>query len=196
MPYYMDLHVVPGLTPKMMAEGHRADLKVQAEFNCKCITYWLDADRGRAFCLAEAPDKDALRKTHLKSLGVEPIKIIQVDKEVVKSFLGRIKDPEIYHSEAFNDLKIFNDPSFRIVMACETEISKVLDYRFGKSKADKLRIAYKNIVQSELKANDGRAVKGEEFLVSFRSVFQAVECAFSIRNKFCLLYTSPSPRDS
>lgn len=179
----MDLHVVPGLTPEMVAQGHAADLKVQDEFNCKCITYWVDVERGRAFCLAEAPTKEDLRKTHLKALGVAPIEIIEVDDKVVNMFLGRLKDPETYLIDGLTGLKIFNDPAFRIVLVCTRENTKLLEYKYGKPNTKRWLKDYKTCVRDLSEIHGGREIRSEEFVLSFRTVFKAVECALDIQKQ-------------
>src|SRR5688572_28725454 len=115
MPLYMDMHIVPGVKSKDVAEAHRKDLIHQDEFGCNCITYWIDEDRETIFCLIDAPDRDAVKEMHHKAHGLVPNKIIEVSSSIVKSFLGRIYDPD----DAVimeNGLKVFTDPSFRLLM--------------------------------------------------------------------------------
>lgn len=179
----MDLHVVPGITPRMMAEGHRRDLEVQNEFNCQCITYWLDEDLGRAFCLAHAPDKESLRSTHLKAHGVEPLEIIEVTEDLVASFLGRTKDPDTYYTDGNTNLKIFNDPAFRIILVTETDHFRLLELRMGKEKSrNHIALAHSKI-DNAIKEKDGSRVRGEEFIASFKSVFRAIDCALKIQKE-------------
>jgi hypothetical protein len=55
----MDLHIVPGVTARQVAEAHLLDVKIQDHFLCKAMTYWLGEDKGRVFCLIEAPDRES-----------------------------------------------------------------------------------------------------------------------------------------
>ncbi len=186
MPYYMDLHVVPGATAEAVAKAHREDLKAQEDFNCKCITYWVDVDRGRAFCLIDAPNKEAIDNLHLKTLGVKPVEIVRVYKKTVQAFLGRVKDPENqqhYYDRHYTDLKIFDDPAFRIVMVTKTVNDRLLQLAYGKKQAKHLIQLYRKTVRDQLKKHEGREVRGEEFLASFKSVFQAIQCALSIQKQ-------------
>lgn len=114
-PIYMDLHIVPGITAKDAAEAHREDIKIQDDYGCRCMTYWVDEDRDSAFCLIDAPDKEAVRKMHDRAHGLIPHEIIQVNSNVVDAFLGRIQDPETFDELASPDIKVFNDPAFRII---------------------------------------------------------------------------------
>ncbi|MGB5821245.1 MAG: nickel-binding protein [Saonia sp.] len=183
MPYFMDLHVVPGITPEMVAAAHKEDIRVQDEFGCRCATYWVDVERERAFCLIEAPNREAINKMHRKSLGVEPLEVIEVSEAAVTSFLGRIKDPDTFYTEGKSDLKIFNDPAFRIILVTDSYHNRLLELKLGKIEAKKLLSEYRSTIKSAIKNSKGKEVKGEEFVVSFTSVFKAVECALSIKNK-------------
>src|SRR5580765_338384 len=110
MPIYMDVHLVPGVQAKNVAEAHRQDMLHQEEFACKCMTYWIDEKRESIFCLIEAPDKDAVEEMHAKAHGLIPNRIIEVSSKVVESFLGRIFDPP--EAKLSDDgLKVFSDPS-------------------------------------------------------------------------------------
>ena len=60
MPIYMDVHIVPGVKARNVAEAHRKDLLHQQEFGCNCMTYWIDEGRESIFCLIEAPNKEAV----------------------------------------------------------------------------------------------------------------------------------------
>ena len=58
------------------------------------MTYWIDEERENIFCLIDAPDKEAVEEMHRKAHGLIPNKIIEVNSTLVKSFLGRIYDPD------------------------------------------------------------------------------------------------------
>ena len=94
MPIYMDIHNVPGVKAKNVAEAHQKDLIHQDEFGCKSMTYWIDEERENVFCLIDAPNKAAVKEMHKQAHGLIPHKIIEVDSSLVSSFLGRIYDPE------------------------------------------------------------------------------------------------------
>ena len=69
MPIYMDVHIVPGVKSKDVAEAHRRDLLHQDEYGCKCMTYWIDEGRESIFCLIDAPTKGAVEEMHGKRTG-------------------------------------------------------------------------------------------------------------------------------
>src|SRR3989304_1647222 len=93
MPIYMDRHDIKGTTASEVAEAHQKDLKIQDKYGCKALTYWFDEANGTTFCLIQAPRKQAVAKMHYEAHGHVPNKIIEVDPEAVKAFLGRIEDP-------------------------------------------------------------------------------------------------------
>jgi hypothetical protein len=118
MPIYMDRHdVSETVTAENVAQLHKEDLKIEHLFGCRGITYWFDDKRKTAFCLVEAPNKEAVLNMHNHAHGEVPHKIIEVNEAIVESFLGRIEDP----IKAQNtDLNIINDPAFRVIMVIET----------------------------------------------------------------------------
>src|SRR5262245_9599373 len=115
----MDVHIVPGVKAKDVAEAHRLDLLHQEAHACKCMTYWIDETRESIFCLIEAPTKDAVVEMHNKAHGLVPNKVIEVDPSLVESFLGRIYDPENATTNE-DGLKVFADPSLRILLVTKT----------------------------------------------------------------------------
>lgn len=183
MPIYMDRHIVPGIEAKHAAQAHREDLKIQDEYGCRCMTYWVDEERGSAFCLIDAPNEESVRKMHTRAHGLVPHEIVQVNSNVVEAFLGRIADPDGYYDSDDPDLKIFNDPAFRIILVSQTQDSRLLRHNHGYDNANRLSSLYADIVQKQLQAHEGRQVeqKGEAFVASFVSVTQAVNCAQAIK---------------
>lgn len=183
MPIYMDLHIAPGISAKDAAEAHREDLKIQDEYGCRCMTYWVDEERGSAFCLIDAPNKQAVREMHDRAHGLIPHEIIQVNSNVVEAFLGRIQDPETFHQLNKGDLKIFNDPAFRVIMVNQIEDVRLLKHKMGPEKTKQLLSLYHDTVTIELAKFEGREVEleGPDFVASFVSVSQAVQCALALQ---------------
>lgn len=183
MPIYMDSHIVPGIEAKHAAEAHKKDLGIQNQFGCRNMTYWVDEDRGRVFCLIDAPNEEAVRDMHNHSHGQVPHEIIPVNGKVVEAFLGRIADPETYFDPGEPGLQIFNDPAFRIILVSETKDIRLMQHELGKDKASKLITIYHEIMRTSLQKYEGREVEleGEGFIGSFVSVTQAVNCAEAIQ---------------
>jgi AraC-like DNA-binding protein len=182
MPIYMDVHNVPGVKAKDVAEAHSKDLLHQVEHGCKCMTYWIDEERENIFCLIEAPNKGAVEEMHSKAHGLIPNKIIEVDSTLVASFLGRIYDPEA--AEISDEgLKIFSDPSFRILLVTKTTDPNLLRYRLGIEKASDLLENHNNIIRKNLLQHVGceAEYEGSDFIISFSSAAKAVSCALAIQ---------------
>lgn len=182
MPIFMDRHIVPGIEAQNAAEAHREDLRIQDKFGCRCMTYWVDEERGSAFCLIDGPDEESVKKMHDMAHGLIPHEIIQVNSNVVEAFLGRIHDPEGYYG-IDRDLKIFNDPAFRIILVSKTKDTRLLQQELGKEKASKLVAIYHEKMRTALQKYEGREVELERegFIASFVSVTQAVKCAVSVQ---------------
>lgn len=180
MPIYMDRHDVSAeVTAEIVAQLHQADLKIQDDYNCKGITYWFDDGRKTAFCLVEAPNKEALQEMHNHAHGQVPHRIIEVDHSVVESFLGRIEDPVKAQKTALN---IINDPAFRTIMVITTKPLHLLE----PSKNQKTHHKKITTTIQELLSNyKGRIVKQRlySYLGAFDSVTQALSCALEIQNK-------------
>jgi AraC-like DNA-binding protein len=178
----MDVHVVPGVKARDVAEAHTMDLLHQEEYGCKCMTYWIDEQRESIFCLIEAPEKDAVAEMHRKAHGLVPGKIIEVSSKVVESFLGRIYDPE--EAEITKDgLKVFSDPALRILLVTKTTDPVLLQHRLGKEKANELLSQKNNIIRKNAAHFGGSEVEhgGSGFIISFASAAKAISCALAIQ---------------
>ncbi|MES2431732.1 MAG: nickel-binding protein [Bacteroidota bacterium] len=183
MPIYMDVHILPGVKAKEVAEAHLKDLMVQNEHVCKCMTYWVDEKRGNVFCLIEAPTKEAVSVMHNEAHGLIPNKVIEVDSSLVESFLGRINDPE----DAVTDdgLKVFSDASFRILLVTGGIDPVLLQHQLGKEKANQLLNEQNKIIREELAIVGAREVEhvGNGLIGSFTSLTKAITCALNIQKK-------------
>lgn len=179
MPIYMDRHDVSAdVTAEIVAQLHQEDLKIQDKFNCKGITYWFDDGRKTAFCLVEAPNKEAIQEMHDHAHGQVPHRIIEVDDTVVESFLGRIEDPVKAQNTALN---IINDPAFKTIVLIKAKPLGFLE------QAKFQNTHYQNLtasIQTSLNRYKGRMVKQRLYycLAAFDSVTQAVLCALEIQN--------------
>jgi AraC-like DNA-binding protein len=177
----MDVHIVPGVRATDVAEAHRKDLLHQEEYECKCMTYWIDEHRETIFCLIEAPNKQAVEEMHCKAHGLIPNKIIEVSDALVESFLGRIYDPTDAQTSG-DGLKIFSDPSFRILLITKVTDPVLLQYKFGNEVVDKLLDLHNQLIRKNILLHGGREVEqeGSGFIISFSSASKAASCALSI----------------
>ncbi len=182
MPIYMDVHIVPGVKAKDVAEAHSKDLLHQHGYGWNCMTYWRDEERQTIFCLIDAPNKDAVKELHSKAHGLVPNKVIEVSSSVVQSFLGRIYDPEdaIASDEG---LKVFADPSFRTLLMTKLNDPVLLQHQHGFEKANELINRHNDIIRKNISLHQGGEVEhgGEGFIISFASASKAVACALAIQ---------------
>lgn len=182
MPIYMDRHDIPhGITASHVAEMHQEDLKVQHLYGCKGMTYWCDDNRRTAFCLIEAPNKEALQNMHNHAHGDVPHSIIEVDQNIVESFLGRIEDPE---SDENSELPVIDETAFRFIMV--TSI-RSLSLKNGTSEYQKNGLRnFNGSITQMINEFEGRVVqrKRDCFLASFTSVSKAVLCALEVQVRF------------
>lgn len=175
MPIYMDRHdVAEEVTAEIVAALHKEDLLIQRQYCCKGLTYWYDDIRKTAFCLVEAPNKEAITEMHARAHGEVPNTIIEVDASIVESFLGRIEDPA---KSQKTELNIVNDPAFRILVVLqlfENELTTVPN--------NKLFILIKTITEK----NEGRLIKNSSnyLLISFTSTTKAIDASLAIKKVF------------
>ncbi|NND51336.1 MAG: DUF4242 domain-containing protein, partial [Flavobacteriaceae bacterium] len=186
MPIYMDRHDLPGVTLSDAAKAHEKDLEYQHEYNCKAMTYWVDEERENAFCLIQAPSKQAVRDLHNRAHGLIPHEIIEVNSNLVKSFLGRIHDPEPLDD---SQLTLVSDSAFRALMVIET--SNYIE-RIESNQFDLFYQKFHNSLNKSIKKFNGRVVllKSNSYLVSFKSVTNAVLCALKIQRN--IKYITPN----
>lgn len=79
MPLFLDIHhLVEGVNAEEIEEAHRKDLEVQQKYGVKYLKYWYDVTTGRAFCLVEAPNKEAAIAVHREAHGMVADEIIEV----------------------------------------------------------------------------------------------------------------------
>jgi hypothetical protein len=80
MPMFMDVHesLPEGATADDVASAHAADLKVQDRYGVRYVSYWVDAEDGKAFCLVEAPDAETAHTVHREAHGLVADRIFPV----------------------------------------------------------------------------------------------------------------------
>jgi AraC-like DNA-binding protein len=179
MPIFMDRHDIPAnITAEHVAEMHKLDLKIEHLFDCRGITYWCDDKKHNAFCLIEAPNREAIQKMHDHAHGEFPHSIIEVDEKLVASFLGRIDDPKGSND---SELLVIDDSAFRVIMVIETN-----NY-LNRIEANQLSVFtqkfHKSVVKS-IKKFSGNVVKQDDcsYLVSFTTISDAISCALKIQS--------------
>lgn len=181
----MDVHIVPGVKAQAVAEAHNKDLFHQHEHGCTCMTYWIDEQRDSIFCLIEAPSKEAVVNLHNQAHGLTPNKVIEVDANLVETFLGRIYDPA---DAKVNDegLKVFAEPSFRIMVVTQIKDPVLLKNQLGTAKTEQLLSSYNDMIRQHIRRFGARETEhaGSEFIISCSSASGAVACALDLLFQF------------
>jgi len=81
MPLYMDIHSFDdGVTADDVAKAHMADLQMQSEHEVRYLRYWVDEQRGKVFCLVEAPSAAAAETVHREAHGLVADEIHEVQE--------------------------------------------------------------------------------------------------------------------
>ena len=81
MPLYMDVHSLDGaVTFEDVGKAHEADLQTQGSYDVSYLRYWVAGQRGKIFCLVEAPNADAATTVHRKAHGLVAEEIYEVQE--------------------------------------------------------------------------------------------------------------------
>jgi Nickel responsive protein SCO4226-like len=85
MAKFMDVHSgFVGVTAQQLKEAHERDLAIEADEGVHFEHVWLDAERGRAFCLATGPTREAVMRVHERS-GHPTHEVYELQVEVGES---------------------------------------------------------------------------------------------------------------
>jgi class 3 adenylate cyclase len=175
MPWYLDRHDVPGVTPDQLATAHMQDLEVQDRYRVRYVTYWFDPSAGSVFCLAEGPSKEAVNAVHRDSHGLTASVIIEVEQGSTEAFLGPLPvhppgDPYVA-------------PGVRAVLFTDICNSTEMTQRLGDAASMTIVRDHDTFVRSALDGHGGREVKhtGDGIMASFSSVTSSVGAALAIQ---------------
>jgi Protein of unknown function (DUF4242) len=81
MPLYIDIHSFDdGVAADDVAQAHTADLQTQGKHEVRYLRYWVDEQRGKVFCLVEAPSAAAAQAVHREAHGLIADGIYQVQE--------------------------------------------------------------------------------------------------------------------
>lgn len=177
MPLYLDRHALEGATAEDVALAHVRDLDVQDRYGARYLSYWFDYDRQAAFCLVDAPTKEAAEEVHREAHGMLASQIIEVEPRQIEQFLGSV--PEARPAEPYVET------AFRAIMFTDVEGSTTLTQQLGDALSMRLLRRHDEIVRAALQASRGTEVKhtGDGIMASFTSGVRAVECAVLIQRR-------------
>ena len=156
------------------------------------LTYWFDEERGSTFCLADAPAEEKVRQLHAEAHGSIPHKIMEVNPETVKAFLGRIEDPQ--PPAGFNPVTdhLQVDSAFRAIM-----FTDIVGYTalMGSDEDQAFEVLRKNreIHIKLIREFNGTLIKemGDGTMAQFNTAVDAVNCAVEIQRNAKKAFEAP-----
>jgi hypothetical protein len=81
MPLYLDIHSFDdGVDADDVGKAHMADLKTQGKHEVRYLRYWVHEQRGKVFCLVEAPSAAAAETVHREAHGLVADEIYRVQE--------------------------------------------------------------------------------------------------------------------
>jgi class 3 adenylate cyclase len=186
MPVFMDVHENLGdVTDEDIKAAHQRDLDVQGKHGVQFLTYWFNSPDGHAFCLVNAPSREAAIAVHKESHGLVPHKMIEVSRPTVTQFMGNWEQyvPNEAHVDGPGSQI---DTGLRAIMFTDVEGSTDISSRLGDDRAREVLRRHDEIVRESLAATGGREVKhtGDGILASFTYVSRAIESAVKIQRTF------------
>ena len=82
MAKFMDVHSgFVGVTAQQLKEAHERDLAIESDEGVHFERAWLDPERGKVFCLATGPTREAVMRVHERA-GHPTAEIYEVQVEV------------------------------------------------------------------------------------------------------------------
>jgi len=184
MPLYMDIHNCEGAHAEDVAKAHQADMDVQDRYGVEYKKYWFNESCGKLFCLVEAPSEEAAKLVHQEAHGLVAEKLIEVDPELIDSYLGPSPVGSI-GAVLMPGMRDENqrDTGIRSIMFTDIVGSTELTQRLGDEGAMLFVDTHDSIVRDALAACEGREVKhtGDGIMASFISAAAAVRCACRIQ---------------
>jgi class 3 adenylate cyclase len=183
MPLYIDIHEMSGFTLQDVAGAHAADMAVQDKYGVNYQKYWVNQSKGKIFCLCSAPSVEAARRVHVEAHGMVAERIIEVDPDMVETFLGGnvVADS----GAALLPQSQRCDPGLRTIVFTDIVGSTAMTQKLGDRAAMMLLDLHDGIVRGALGKHGGREVKhlGDGIMAAFVSAHEAVRCAASIQSE-------------
>src|SRR5437868_10626312 len=185
MPLYMDIHELGDVTAEDVAKAHVADLEAQEKYGVNYLKYWVNENRGKVFCLVEAPNAEAAHSCHREAHGLVARKIIEIQPELADGFLGDVQTNAAGAAILPGRGAEAQDPGIRTVLFTDIVNSTTLTHSLGDEAALGLFGVHDTIVRDALSALGGREVKhtGDGIMASFISAAGAVRCAIQIQRE-------------
>lgn len=189
----MDVHDGLGdVSEADIKAAHQRDLDIQDKHGVQFLTYWFNDPDGKAFCLVNAPTKEAAIACHKESHGLVPHNIIEVNRPTLTQFMGEWEQNVPYEARLEgpgSDL----DTGLRAIMFTDLVGSTDISSRLGDQTAMGVLRHHDQIVRDAVASARGREVKhtGDGLMASFSYVTRAIDCAVQIQRAFTTQSTEP-----
>jgi len=183
MPTYMDIHDLPGVTPEAVANAHLEDMRVQSKYGVTYHKYWINQEKGKIYCLCDAPTAEAADAVHRASHGLSAARIMEVSPEMADAFMGST-ETNLDGAVILPDTSS-HDPGTRSIFFTDIVGSTALTQKVGDEGILALVEMHDRIVRDALTANHGIEVKhtGDGIMASFVSAASAVRCGKDVLNQ-------------
>lgn len=177
MPTYIDIHELPGVTPEDVAKAHLEDMRVQSKYGVSYHKYWVNAKKGRVYCLCQAPSAEAADAVHREAHGLAALRIMEITPDLEEAFMGGT-EVDLATGAAMIPNNGGNDPGTRTVFFTDIVGSTALTQQLGDQIAFEMLALHDRIVREALAKNRGAEVKhtGDGIMASFVSAASAVRC--------------------
>ena len=179
VPLYMDIHREVEAGVDNLLSAHLSDLEVQEKYGVQYLRWWFNPSRRTVCCLVEAPSPEAATRVHIESHAGAADKIVEVDSDVVESFLGESVDAGLGRMV---DPAGHSEGAFRTVLFTDLEGSTSMTQELGDEEAMRILRVHDQIVRREIDAQHGRVIKhtGDGFMAAFPTASAAVRSAIRI----------------
>lgn len=183
MPLYLDIHSIEGVTFEALAKAHAADVAMQASYCVEYVKYWANPETGKVFCLCHADSPETARAVHANSHGLVAEKIIEVDPEMLESFMCGAGVNADGAATLPGGGAQQRDSGIRSVMFTDIVGSTELTQTMGDDAAMEMLRVHDSVVRDALAAVGGREVKhtGDGIMACFISAVSAIQCASRIQ---------------
>lgn len=180
MPTYMDIHDLPGVTPEAVANAHLEDTRVQSKYGVTYHRYWINQQKGKIYCLCDAPTAEAADAVHREAHGLSAARIMEIQPEMADAFMGTTEtnlDGAVILPDSHS-----HDPGTRTIFFTDIVGSTALTQKVGDDGILVLVEMHDRIVRDALSANHGIEVKhtGDGIMASFVSAASAVRCGMHV----------------
>jgi len=184
MPVFLDRQDFYKVTAADIAQIFLEDSRIPKEFGCWVLACWFDQKRKTTFWLIDAPDLETVKEMHCKVHHSNPSQIIQVEEDLIESFLKCVQGPSSFAKNFHPQSPVFQKPIFCVVMAMNLYCTD--PYLTGEyNKQSKLFEDFRYCSQKLVRKNKGRIVRSsaDSCIYYFDSIFQSIRSALQIQHE-------------